>query len=100
ADGARREARIDPVCHTLAGAALARSGLARRTALGTATLLIGANLPDLDVLAYLDGPAADLSFRRGWTHGLPALIVLPFVLTAAILGLDRLLRRMHHAVLP
>ena len=64
------------------------------------TLIVGANLPDVDVLAYLDGPAADLSFRRGWTHGIPALVVLPFILTAAIVGLDRLLRRMHHAVLP
>lgn len=82
------------------GAGLARSGLGRRTALGTATLLIGANLPDIDVLAYLDGPAADLSFRRGWTHGVPALIVLPFLLTGAMLLLDRLVRRLNHAVLP
>ena len=79
---------------------MARSGLGRRTALGTATLLIGANLPDVDVLAYLDGPAADLSFRRGWTHGVLALVVLPFVLTAAVLMLDRLVRRAARAVLP
>ena len=52
---ARREAGIDPICHTLVGAGLARSGLARRTALGTTTLLIGANLPDVDVLAYFWG---------------------------------------------
>ena len=32
---AGREAGIDPICHTLVGAGLARSGLARRTALGT-----------------------------------------------------------------
>ena len=44
---------MDNVCHTLVGAALAESGLGRRTSLGFATLLIGANLPDLDVLAYL-----------------------------------------------
>jgi inner membrane protein len=99
-DGARREAGIDPVCHTLVGAALARSGLRRRTALGTATLLIGANLPDVDVLAYLDGPAADLAFRRGWTHGVPALAVLPFLLTAGIVLFDRLVRRLGRAVLP
>jgi inner membrane protein len=99
-DGPGREAGIDPVCHTLVGAALARSGLGQRTALGTATLLIGANLPDLDVLAYLDGPAADLAFRRGWTHGIPALVVLPFLLTGAIVGLDRIVRRMGRAVLP
>jgi inner membrane protein len=82
------------------GAALARSGLGHRTALGTATLLIGANLPDIDVLAYLDGPAADLAFRRGWTHGIPALVVLPFLLTGAVLCFDRIVRRMGRAVLP
>ena len=82
------------------GAALARSGLGHRTALGTATLLIGANLPDIDVLAYLDGPAADLAFRRGWTHGIPALVVLPFLLTGAVICFDRIVRRMGHAVLP
>ncbi|MEP7175477.1 MAG: metal-dependent hydrolase [Gemmatimonadales bacterium] len=98
--GARREAGIDPVCHTLVGAALARSGLGRRTGLGTATLVIGANLPDIDVLAYLDGPAADLAFRRGWTHGIPALVVLPFVLTAAIVLFDRVVRRVGRSGLP
>jgi inner membrane protein len=45
------------------------------------------------VLAYADGPAADLSFRRGWTHGIPALIVLPFLLTGAMVLLDRGARR-------
>ena len=82
------------------GACLARSGLGRRTTLGTATLLIGANLPDIDVLAYLDGPGADLAFRRGWTHGIPALIVLPFLLTGAMLLLDRATRRVGRAGLP
>lgn len=52
------------------------------------------------MLAYLDGPAADLAFRRGWTHGIPALVVLPFLLTGAIVGLDRLIRHLGRAVLP
>lgn len=82
------------------GAGLARSGLGRRSALAGATLLIGANLPDIDVLAYLDGPAADLAFRRGWTHGIPALFVLPFLLTGAMLLFDRAIRRAGGAVLP
>jgi inner membrane protein len=94
------EAAIDPVCHTLVGAALGRTGLARRTGYGTATLLLGANLPDIDVLAYLDGPAGDLAFRRGWTHGIPAMLVLPFVLTAVILLVDLTVRRMSRATLP
>jgi len=91
---------MDPVTHTLTGLALARSGLARRTALGTLVLVAGANLPDLDALAYFAGPGADLHWRRGWTHGVPALVVLPFLLTGAVLLLDRLLHRLRRAALP
>src|SRR3712207_1884035 len=78
---------MDNVCHTLVGAALAESGLKRRTALGAATLMIGANFPDVDVLAVPLGHGVD--FRRGWTHGVLALVVLPFVLAAIMLAWDR-----------
>jgi inner membrane protein len=78
---------MDNVCHTLVGAALAEAGLKRRTALGAATLMIGANFPDVDVLAVPLGHGVD--FRRGWTHGLLALVVLPFVLAAIMLTWDR-----------
>ena len=54
----------------------------------------------MDALAYLDGPAADLAFRRGWTHGVPALIVLPLLLTGGMLLFDRAVRRLGRAVLP
>src|ERR671920_1307258 len=80
-----REARIDPLCHTLVGAALARSGLAKRTALGATALVVGANLPDIDALAYFAAPAADLEWRRGWTHGILAQALLPFMLTLTLL---------------
>ena len=78
---------MDNVCHTLIGAALAEAGLKRRTALGPATLMIGANFPDIDVIAVPLGHSVD--FRRGWTHGVLALVVLPFVLTAIMLAWDR-----------
>ena len=39
---------MDNLAHTLAGLALAEAGLKRRTALGAATHVIGANLPDAD----------------------------------------------------
>lgn len=83
---------MDPICHTLVGAAVGESGLKRRTGLGMATLLIAANLPDIDVLAYLDGPTTALWFRRGWTHGIVAWVALPLLLTGAMLLTDRLLR--------
>ena len=79
---------MDNVCHTLVGAALAECGLRRRTRYATAALVIGANLPDIDVLALFGNNG--LGFRRGITHGIPALIVWPFILTAVILIWHRL----------
>ena len=82
---------MDNVCHTLVGAALAEAGLKRKTALGSATLMIAANFPDLDVLSVPFGHS--LGFRRGITHGVPALVILPFVLTFIMLGWHRWRRR-------
>ena len=78
---------MDNLCHTLVGAALAEAGLKRRTRLGAATLMIGANFPDIDVIAVPLG--ASLTFRRGWTHGVLALVVLPFVLAGIMMWWDR-----------
>jgi inner membrane protein len=75
---------LDNICHTLVGAALAEAGLKKRTAFGSATLMIAANFPDIDVVAVPLGHS--LGFRRGITHGIPALIVLPFVLTGIMLA--------------
>jgi inner membrane protein len=52
------------------------------------------------VLAYLWGPGADLAFRRGWTHGVLALALWPFVLAGAMLLLDRALQRFRRPSLP
>jgi len=85
---------VDNICHTLVGAALAEAGLKHRTRYGTATLLIGANLPDVDILSYaFGGGLTALSFRRGWTHGVLALVVLPFILTGLVLLGDRVFGR-------
>lgn len=82
---------MDNLAHTLAGAALAEAGLKRRTALGYATLVIGANLPDIDVVVLFFN--SGLAFRRGWTHGVLALFILPVLLTIAILAWNRWVRR-------
>jgi len=75
---------MDPVAHTLFGAALAESGLKRTTRYATATLLISANLPDIDVIAHVAGSDASLYFRRGWSHGILALLVLPLLLAGLV----------------
>ncbi|MEW5931462.1 MAG: metal-dependent hydrolase [Gemmatimonadota bacterium] len=84
---------MDNLTHTLVGAALGEAGLKRRTALATPTLLVGANLPDVDAAAYLWGGLAALEWRRGWTHSVLAWAVLPLLLAGAVLGLARLAER-------
>ena len=73
---------MDPVAHTLVGAVLAETGLKRVSRYATATLLIGVNLPDIDGFAKFWGQDASLYFRRGWSHGIIALVVLPILLVA------------------
>jgi inner membrane protein len=80
---------MDNLAHTLAGLALAESGLKRHAPYVTATAVVGANLPDIDVLAYFASPVHALEFRRGWTHGILAVVVLPVLLAACIAAWDR-----------
>ena len=80
---------MDNVCHTLVGAAFAEAGLKHRTRFGAATLMIAANLPDLDALVFAtDVPS--VAFRRGWTHGIVAQVFLPIALTAAMCAVGRM----------
>lgn len=84
---------MDPIAHTLFGAALGQTKLKELTALSTTTLMIGANLPDIDVVAGVLGSDASLLYRRGITHGVIAMVVLPLLLSAGMLGYDRYWRR-------
>jgi inner membrane protein len=79
---------MDNLCHTLVGAAIGYAGLRRKTELANASLMIAANLPDLDVLVFAtDTPS--IAFRRGWTHGVLAQLVLPLALTALMVFIGR-----------
>lgn len=85
---------MDNLTHSLVGALLGQAGLKRKTALAMPTLIIAANIPDIDAacLFWLDG-AQHLGVRRGITHGPVAMLVLPVLLWAAMLGWDRWRRR-------
>ncbi|MFW7381115.1 MAG: metal-dependent hydrolase [Oligoflexus sp.] len=87
---------MDPIAHTLTGATLSQTGLKKLTPLATATLVIAANLPDIDAVMTFVGRDASLYYRRGITHGIAALLLLPLVLTGIILAIDRLIRRARH----
>jgi inner membrane protein len=78
---------LDNLAHALAGAALGQAGLKAKTGLGMATLIIAANLPDVDAFGLLIGE--NLAWRRGWTHGPIAMLVLPPLLVGAMLLFDR-----------
>ena len=67
------------------------------TPLATAALMIGANAPDIDVVANFAGDYSALAHRRGWTHGVLAIAVLPFVVAGGLLLWDRRAQRRRRA---
>jgi inner membrane protein len=84
---------LDPIAHTLAGVTLAQTGLRKLTPLATPTLILAANLPDIDGVMSFFGSDASLYYRRGMTHGVLAQAILPWFLTAMVMVYDRFLRR-------
>nr|WP_137678245.1 metal-dependent hydrolase [Parerythrobacter lutipelagi] len=81
---------MDNLTHSLVGALLGQAGLKKKTGLAMPALIIGANLPDVDAacLFWLEG-VEHLGFRRGITHGPPALVLLPLILAGLLWGFDR-----------
>lgn len=79
---------MDSITHTLVGAALGEAGLKKQSGLAMAALLIGANLPDVDL--FYEMLAKAWTFRHGLTHGVLAMLVLPVILTGALVAFDRL----------
>lgn len=116
---------MDPLTHTLFGAALADSGWPRelvarlsRSSGGSSppkasearapeplaggsrrpehqtadlqgpvvatTLIVGANLPDIDFVTYFVDQDLALYLRRGWSHGILAMVVLPLLLALGV----------------
>jgi inner membrane protein len=83
---------MDPVCHSLAGLTMGQAGLRRRTPLALPTLVLAANAPDIDVVTMVTTDVW-MYYRRGWTHGPIAMVVLPLVLTGLMVAWDRLVRQ-------
>ena len=90
---------MDPLTHTLVGASLAQTRFGR-VRLGTATCVIGANLPDIDAATYFLGGDLALGFRRGWTHGVLAMVVLPPLLAWVMHQVDQVRCRRTPAATP
>lgn len=80
---------MDNLTHSLVGALLGQAGLKRKTGLAMPTLIIAANIPDIDAVAVLLGGDQHLALRRGITHGPIAMLLLPLLLWGIMLWFDR-----------
>jgi inner membrane protein len=80
---------MDNLTHSLAGAVLGQMGLKAKTGLAMPTLIIAANLPDIDAVAVLLGGHQHLAIRRGITHGPIAMVLLPLLLWAIMLAWNK-----------
>jgi inner membrane protein len=65
---------MDNLSHTLFGLALARTGLKQVTPRATAALVIGANLPDIDLVTWMGGSFNYLKYHRGITHSIVGVL--------------------------
>ena len=83
---------MDPLTHSLVGAALAQSSRRRLGLAEASALLIGANLPDLDAFTYFVSQDLAFGFRRGWTHGPAGVVAGALLLAGALLAIDRFVR--------
>jgi inner membrane protein len=73
----------------MAGWALGQAGLKTQTRKGLAALILGANMPDIDVF-FGNAPWDPLAIHRGFTHGLVGgVLVMPPILAGLLWLLDR-----------
>ena len=80
---------MDNFTHSLVGWALGQTGLKTKSRKGLAALVLGANLPDIDVF-FGWVPWLPLATHRGFTHGLlGGVILMPPMLAGLLWLLDR-----------
>ena len=80
---------MDNFTHSLVGWALGQAGLKTKTRKGLAVLILGANMPDIDVF-FGWVPWAPLAMHRGFTHGLlGGVLLMPPFLAGLLWLLDR-----------
>jgi len=80
---------MDNFTHSLVGWALGQTGLKRKSRKGLAALILGANMPDIDVF-FGWAPWEPLAMHRGFTHGLVGgVLLMPPMLAGLLWLLDR-----------
>lgn len=76
---------MDPFTHTFTGGLMAAGGLRKLTPYATAAILLGVNAPDIDIVASWLGEYHSLAYRRGWTHGVLAWLLLPLLISTGVM---------------
>lgn len=89
---------MDPIAHAFSGSAAAAAGLRRITPLATAALVLGAVAPDIDGLLMFGDEFTALAHRRGLTHGIAAVFVLPLFIVPLLMAWDYRVRRVRDPV--
>ncbi len=82
---------MEPVTHLLTAACVGRAGLNRTTGLATLTLVLAAEAPDADMLAFFGGSVTGFQHHRGFTH---TFLGAPFVAAATVAGVYGIYRLM------
>lgn len=80
---------MDNITHTLTGLAISQAGFNRKTRYATIAIVIGANLPDIDIISALGGATTYLKYHRGATHSILGITVLAVALWAFFYWLNR-----------
>lgn len=80
---------MDNLTHTLTALAMSQAGVNRKTRFATLALIVGANLPDIDMVTRVQGSATYLKYHRGITHSILGVTVLAALLAWALYGLGR-----------
>jgi inner membrane protein len=84
---------MEPVTHFLTGAVLSRAFFNRKTALATVTMVLAAEAPDIDMVAYFGGSDVGFVQHRGFTHTIIGIAVVSLVVVALVYAVHRVYRR-------
>ncbi|HEX8354584.1 MAG TPA: metal-dependent hydrolase [Pyrinomonadaceae bacterium] len=85
---------MDNLTHSLVGLAAAKAGLGRQGAYATLVCVAAANMPDIDIVARLRGPAFYLQHHRGITHSIVGTLALAVALPLLVYAAERLWARL------
>jgi inner membrane protein len=80
---------MDNITHTLTAVALSQAGFNRKTRYATLTLIVAANLPDVDMISRVGGTVTYLKYHRGITHSILGVTVLALLLAWVVYTLGR-----------